>query len=380
MSSALIIGGGIGGLTAAVALHRKGWDVAVYEAAPALRPVGKGIWVPTNAMQVLERLDLAAAVHDAGWALDVIQIRTLSGWVLSAVDLQAVQAKYGHTTVSIQRATLVDALHGALPAGTLHLNKRFTGFTHESDQVVAHFADGTEAVGTLLIGADGIRSAVREQLFPGVPLRYSGQTCYRGVADMALPHKLARTCWEVWGGRYRFGFSAVGPQQVYWFAPVTAPAGKGHEGRLVAAQLAQWYAAFPSPIPEIIAATDSDDIIQTDLYDFSPMARWHEGRVVLLGDAAHAMTPNLGQGGAQAIEDAWVLAETLSGSSAVAEALTHYERMRMPKAAWLTKNSRRMGQAAHLEQPVARWVRDVGLRLTPARVSQKQMDRMYGLD
>ena len=305
MPSVLIIGVGIGGLTAALAFHLKGWDVAVYEAAPELRSVGKGIWVPANAMQVLNKLGLDASVAEAGCPLDAIQLRTKSGTVLSTFALGPVKAQYGYTTISIQRAALIGIFAAGLPAGTLHLGKRFSRFESGPDQVVAYFEDGSEAACDLLVGADGIRSVVREQLFPGVQLRYSGQTCYRGVSEMQLPSALSNTCWEVWGGRYRFGFSSLGHGQVYWFAPINAAAGGNVQTSEIAAQLADWYADFPSPISEIIATSSMTDVIRTDLFDFPPIPRWHEGRVVLIGDAAHAMTPNLGQGGAQAIEERW---------------------------------------------------------------------------
>lgn len=377
---ALIIGGGIGGLTAAVAFRQKGWEVAVYEAAPELRPVGKGIWAPPNAMQTLAKLGLAAAVAEAGCPLDGIQIRTQSGTVLSRFDLGPVKTQYGHTTISIHRAALIGLLAAALPAGVLHLGQRFSRFESSPDQVVATFEDGSAAQGDLLVGADGIRSVVREQLFPGVKLRYSGQTCYRGISEMKLPDALSNTCWEVWGGRYRFGFSSIEHGQVYWFAPMTAPAGGDFQTSETAAELADCYADFPNPIPQIIAASSMADVIRTDLYDFPPIPRWHEGRVVLIGDAAHAMTPNLGQGGAQAIEDALVLAEEFSQQHSAAEALGRFERIRMSKVKWVVNTAWRLGQMAHVQAPLARWLRDRALRWLPEQVNRKQLDRLYRLD
>lgn len=373
MPRVMIIGGGIGGLTAAVAFRRRGWDAAVYEAAPEFKPVGKGIWVQPNAMQVLARLGLADAVARAGLPVERIQLRTSSGAVLSTVDLDAVTAEYGHSVVSVHRAELVEALAAGLPPDALHLGRRFTGFTLEPDRVVARFEDGGEAAADLLVGADGLRSAVREQLFPGVPLRYSGQTCYRGVSAVDLPAGLSNTCWEVWGGRYRFGFSAIGPRQVYWFAPVVSPAGAAGSFRK------EWYAGFPEPIPAILAAADPAEVIQTDLYDFAPIPQWHAGRVVLLGDAAHAMTPNLGQGGAQAIEDAFVLAEQVAGRDSLAEALDAYERVRRPKATWVVNTAWRLGKLAHWQNAPARWLRDRALRWLPGRVARAQTRRLYRL-
>jgi len=371
----VIIGGGIGGLTAAVALRRKGWDAHVYEAAPALRPVGKGIWVPTNAMQVFDRLGLAAAVAAAGWALERIQVGTTAGTTLMDFDLSRAVAKYGHSTVSIHRAALVDVLAGALPPDALHLGRQCVGFEQNAGGVTARFGRDEQVRGDVLIGADGIHSAVREQLFPGVKLRYSGQTCYRGIAPMELPAGLARTCREVWGGKSRFGFSAVGPQQVYWFAPVTAPAGLEE----TVGPLSDLYAHFPEPIPEIVRRTPGAEIIRTDLYDFPPLDRWWQGKATLLGDAAHAMTPNLGQGGAQAIEDAYVLAEQLAAHKDVAAAFDAYERLRLPKVRWVAKTAWRIGRLAHVANPWLRRLRDLAMKATPSSMNERQFDGIYAL-
>jgi 2-polyprenyl-6-methoxyphenol hydroxylase-like FAD-dependent oxidoreductase len=377
MTRILIIGGGIGGLTAAVALRRRGFEATVYEAAPELRPVGKGIWVPTNAMQVLHRLGLGDAVVKAGWPLERIQLRTAAGRLLLDGDLHRVKAKYGHTTVSIHRAALVRVLAEALPPGALRFGHRCTGVEPDGAGVAARFTGGAQARGDLLVAADGIRSAVREQVFPGVPLRYSGLTCYRGIANLDLPADLARVCWEVWGGLARFGFSAIGPRQVYWFAPITAPADSPQpSGEALAAQ----YADFPVPIPDILRHTPAEEFIRTDLYDFAPIDRWWSGRVVLLGDAAHAMTPNLGQGGAQAVEDAYVLADRLAGCATVEEALREYERLRLPKVRWVVNTAWRFGRLAHLRGRWPQRLRDLALTWTPGWLSEKQFDWLYALN
>jgi 2-polyprenyl-6-methoxyphenol hydroxylase-like FAD-dependent oxidoreductase len=377
----LVIGGGIGGLAAAVALRRKGFVADVYEAAPELRPVGKGIWVPTNAMQVLDRLGLGDAIAAAGWPLVRIELRTTARGPLMDLDLRPFEAKYGRTTISIHRAELVRVLAAALPGDALHLGKRCVGFEEAGVGVAVRFEDGTEARGDLIVGADGIRSAVRERVYPGVRFRYSGQTCYRGIAEMDLPAELAHVCREVWGGDARFGFSAVGPRQVYWFAPVTAPpdapAPAVEElGRMLAAL----YAGFPDPVPEIVRRTPPGEVIRTDLYDFAPLRRWWQGRVVLLGDAAHAMTPNLGQGGAQAIEDAYVLADRLAAGGPVEQAVRGYERLRRPKVRRIVRTARLFGRLAHVRGRWLRAARDAVIRWTPQRMNDAQFDRLYALN
>lgn len=379
MKPVLIVGGGIGGLTTALALHRRGLEARVYEAAPALQPVGKGIWVPTNAMQVLQRLGVGEAVASAGWALERIRIGNDAGRTLLEADLGTYRARYGHTTISIHRAALMQALADALPDGTLVLGRRAVDFGREGDEVVARFDDGTAERGSLLVGADGLRSAVRERFFPGVRLRDSGQVCYRGVGALELPPDLARTCWEVWGGAVRFGFSAIGPRQVYWFAPISTTPGDPDTAGPWSARLAARYDAFPDPIPEVLRATPAEEVIRTELLDFPPLARWCDGRVALLGDAAHAMTPNLGQGGAQAIEDAHVLAARLAPGGPVEAALREYERLRIPRVRRIVQTAWRFGQLAHLRRPWLRRLRDLAIRCTPASVNDRQMDRLYAL-
>jgi enoyl-CoA hydratase/carnithine racemase len=198
----------------------------------------------------------------SGVPLERIEVHDKKDGVLLRLNLHQVQVKYRHTTVSIHRAALHRILLEHVWPGTFHLGKRCTGLTQARDGVTVQFQDGTQVKGDVLVGADGIHSVIRRALFPDVALRYSGQTCYRGIATMELPPSLARTCWEVWGGASRFGFSALGSQQVYWFAPMTAPAGRAEREGTLSEQLAERYAGFPAPIPAIIERTPMDEIIR----------------------------------------------------------------------------------------------------------------------
>jgi len=374
-----IIGGGIGGLATAVALQQRGFDAHVYEAASQLEPVGKGIWVPTNAMLVLNRLGLGDAVAERGVELKRIEVRDKRGGVLQAIDLGEVRARFGQTTVSILRAELQAVLTEALTDGTLHLGKRCKGVITSEEGAVALFDDGTEISGDVLIGADGIRSVVRETVVPNVPLRYAGQTCYLGLAEGRLPPELARTVWEVWGGSCRFGVSAVAGDRAYWFAPITASEVSETVGD-VTTYLAELYADFPKPIPDIIQRTPASEIIRVNLYDFALLERWAKARVVLVGDAAHAMTPNLGQGGAQAIEDAYVLAEALADEPDLESAFAVFEQVRQPKVKRIVRTAWWLGQLAHAKAPWVKGLRNAALRLTPDGVNQRQAHALYELN
>ena len=380
MLKIVVVGGGIGGLTTAIALQRKGFDAHVYESTAEVQPVGKGIWLPTNAMLALERLGLSDAVVGSGVPLERIEIHDKKDGLLLRLNLHQVKVKYGHTTVSIHRAALHRLLLEHLQPGTFHLGKRCTGFIQANNGVTVQFQDGTQVEGDVLVGADGIHSVIQQALFPDVALRYSGQTCYRGIATMELPASLARTCLEFWGGESRLGFSALGSRQVYWFAPVTAPACRAEWEGTLSGRLAECYAGFPAPIPAIIEHTLVDEVIRTDLYDLSPLKRWWKGRVILLGDAAHAMTPNLGQGGAQAIEDAFVLADKLSSCRSISEAFPEYERLRMPKVRRVVHTAWRYGQIAHTRSRWLQRLRNVGMKSVPDWVNQKRVEWLYALN
>jgi 2-polyprenyl-6-methoxyphenol hydroxylase-like FAD-dependent oxidoreductase len=374
-----IIGGGIGGLTLAIALQQRGIAAHVYEAAAELRPVGKGIWLPTNGMLVMERLGLADILVGQGIELERIEVHDQKQGRLQTIDLGVIKKQFGRTTTSILRADLQATLAAQIPAAQIHLGKRCTAVSQTPHTVTATFADGSNATSDLLIGADGLRSVVREQVAPAHPLRYSGQTCYLGLADIALPDDLLRVVREIWGGRLRFGYSAVAAERVYWFAPQTAPAGAPPPAA-PRVELLRAYADFPAPVREIIGKTDEAEMMKVDLHDIRPLQKWADGRLALLGDAAHGMTPNMGQGGAQAIEDAFALAHLLVESSDHQTAFSAYTALRQPKAHRVAALSRRFGQLAHLASPLLCTVRNGAFRLLPAGVNQRQAAALYRLD
>ena len=374
-----IIGGGIGGLTLAIALQQRGIEAHVYEAAAEIRPVGKGIWLPTNAMLVMERLRLADALIAHGIELNRIEVHDKTAGRLQAIDLVKIKQQFGRTTTSILRADLQATLAAHVAEGSLHLNKRVTAVSQTTNQVTATFDDGSQAHSDLLIGADGLRSQVREAVEPGVPLRYSGQTCYLGVSHIQLPPHLLRVVQEIWGGKFRFGYSAVGQNRVYWFAPQAAPANTSPPADMLA-QLKRDYADFPAPVGDILAHTPVGEIMKVDLNDVAGVDRWWNGRIVLIGDAAHAMTPNMGQGGAQAIEDAYALAQLLADNQSHETTFAQYQKLRQPKAQRVAALSWRFGQLAHNQSSLVRGVRNAAFKLLPASLNQRQAEQLYRLD
>jgi 2-polyprenyl-6-methoxyphenol hydroxylase-like FAD-dependent oxidoreductase len=245
---------------------------------------------------------------------------------------------------------------------------------------VVRFADGSREEASLVVAADGLRSVIRQQLFPEAQLRYSGQSSYRAVVPFTLAESFDRYGWEIWGPGCRFGLSNIGHGEVYWYATLDSAPGEKDTPGQAPARLQRMASDFPDPIPALIAATPEAQMLRTDMYDLPQLPVWHQGRAVLLGDAAHATTPNLGQGGAQAIEDAYVLAEALAANPDHTLAFQRYEGLRRAKATMVVTRSRQMGQIVHTRNPIMRTLRNTLLRSLPASVGQKQWEALYRLE
>jgi 2-polyprenyl-6-methoxyphenol hydroxylase-like FAD-dependent oxidoreductase len=287
----------------------------------------------------------------------------------------ALARRVGEVSVVVHRADLLAILHQHLPPGCVTLGQRCVRIEQDADGVTAHFDDGSAARGDLLIGCDGIRSVVRAQLVgAGAPV-YAGYSACRAV----LPFDSARvTAGEYWGAGARFGIAPLSGGRVYWFATRNTQADQHQTPEALRTLLRATFRDWCSPIPEIIATTDPASIIQNDVADRPPLARWSVGRATLLGDAAHPMTPNLGQGACQALEDAVVLARCLDDATDLAAALRTYEQRRIPRTSQLVRQSRRIGQVGQWQHPVACALRDALMRHILARSQDRQLDQVVG--
>ncbi|MBX2878153.1 MAG: FAD-dependent monooxygenase [Saprospiraceae bacterium] len=373
----IIIGGGIAGLTTAIALEQQGIDTHVYEAQSSLGVAGAGIWMATNAMQVFERLGLADDIKQRGMPLDKIEIADYRLKTIQATSQLLFVEAYGFSVTSILRSRLRDTLveHYGKP---VHTAKRLDRVLDNGQSVKAFFTDGSHVSGEILIGADGIHSAVRQELFPKSQIRYSGQTCWRGIADIALEAPYERACVETWGKKYRFGLSVISDKEVYWFAVAKAPRGEKDDRSFIKEKLQSMYAEFSEPIPSILSATPSHRIIRNDITDLLPIRDWHKGRICLIGDAAHATTPNMGQGGGQAVEDAWFLSRVLGEEKDYRLAFQQFQKKRQKKVTQVVKTSWQIGKVAHLS--FGQGLRNFLLRNTPKSIAEKRMLDLYSID
>lgn len=381
---ALILGAGIGGLTAALFLQKQGWEVVIYEKKESLSEFGAGIVLAANAMYVLHQLGLAEQVQAAGAKVGTAEIHTWEGKLITTVPVAKQAVQYGTYSYLIHRVKLQTILFDNLAEQTtVIMNKKMIEFEQDSSQVVVRFNDGTEDTGHLLIGADGIHSHVAQQLWGSVPLRYSGYTAFRGITPFTDKHYIPELGggFESWGSGRRFGFSQIGDGQVFWFAAINSEPGMEIECKKqhVLRQFKGWH----HPIEQVIKETDERVILTHDIFDRKPLKHWSQGRVTLLGDAAHPMLPNLGQGGAQAMEDAYVLAyglESISphSLSSVKEAIHRYETTRKPRVNRVVRQSRRMARMVQMSNPVTIMLRNRLLSVLPDNIQMKQLHWLLG--
>jgi 2-polyprenyl-6-methoxyphenol hydroxylase-like FAD-dependent oxidoreductase len=366
----LVIGAGIGGLVLARALEREGIEAKVFERAPAFAPVGAGILVQTAALLALRRLGLDHAVLERGREVTLGIGLTSKGKTLHSTPMGFLKDELGAGTVAIHRARLHEVFAGALERTPVLLGKHCVGFDDDGSGVTVRFEDGSSERGSLLVGADGLHSAVRRALFGEEPLRYAGYTSWRGIAPRVPGVEDGRIA-EIWGRGERFGYVAVSANETYWFAVANAPEG-GRDDDAHGVVLER-FRDFCEPVPALVEATPKERVFRTDIHDRVPVATWSRGRVTLLGDAAHPTTPNLGQGGCMAIEDAVTLAHFLETESDHASAFAAYEKRRVERTTRIVKASWSFGRVAQLEGAFGTALRNFAMGLTPASVVKKQL-------
>lgn len=369
-----IIGGGIGGLTLAIALQRKGFSVNVYEGAPKIQPLGAGLVLAANAMKAFMDIGIGDAVLKAGSVLKLLRIKDEKGRVLTETDSEALSRKFGViNNFAIHRADLHRVLVDALQPGTLHINKRCIDLVPQGPATSLKFADETSILADHVIAADGIHSVVRKKLLPDVRTRYAGYTCWRGVADNLPDVAGADETVETWGAGRRFGTVPLSNGRVYWFACLNA---KENDPRMRAfsnEDLLRHFRHFHKPIPEIIRATPPEAIIWNDIIDLSPLKKFAFGNILLMGDAAHATTPNMGQGACMAVEDAAVLARCMEENTSTSDAFQEFERKRIARTTNIVNKSWSIGKVAQFENPVLVALRNAAIKLTPPSVAEKQI-------
>ncbi len=363
-----IIGGGIGGLTAALALRQAGFEPQIFEQAPALLDVGAAIAIWPNAMRVLERLQLGDRVLGQAGVMEEIHWLDQHGFLINRVRI----AQNSAPAVALHRADLQHLLQHALPQSSIHLGHMLIDQQQRGDRIVAKFANGDSIDADFLIGADGIHSRVRAQFInDGDPI-YRGYTVWRGISP-SVPNALPpATAVELHGRGKRFGIGPAGRGRVGWWATVNTDDNTQ--------DLAQFFADWYPPVLELIEATPRSSVLKTGAFDRAPVRTWGHGRMTLLGDAIHPTTPNLGQGGCLAMEDAMILARCFEKYGADEEALRRYERCRYKRTTAVSRYSRYYGEVGQWENVWARGVRRAMLALVPEALALRVMQIVFDYD
>lgn len=382
MTEIAIIGGGIGGLSAAIALRRYGFEAEVFEQAPELLDLGAAIALWPNAMRALQHIGIAERILDASGVISEIRWLTEKGKTLNRVRLGNPQTP----AVALHRADLQRILLETVPSGTVRLGQSFLKQDQASDTITAIFSNDHSITCRFLIGADGIHSDVRTEILGSDAPRFRGYIVWRGISTSApkqIPYDAAV---ELYGAGKRFGVGPVGHGRVGWWAAAntTMKAGSTQESTPSDTsnpdELLELFEGWYEPVLDLIQSTPPTSVLRTQACDRLSSTTWGRGKTTLLGDAIHPTTPNLGQGGCMAIEDAVVLARCLEKYGLEEAALRAYERVRYSRTAAITSLSRIYGAVGHWENAWATGLRGKLMSFCPEVVIKQLMKLVLEYD
>lgn len=370
----IIIGGGIGGVAGAIALRKAGIDVVVLEQNPEVSQPGLGLHLGINTMRALDELGVGDRVRAMSIPVERLQFMSWRGRMLVDWPVGDLGRRLGANDVGVRRPDLHNVLVETLGPDALRTGTMCTGFTQDATGVTALIADGREERGDFLVGADGLRSVIRTALLGAAEPRHADNTSFRAILEFGeeqAPRGIFRT---VWGPGAVFVFYRIGRGELYW-AATQNPDGDGGlgDGRDAKTALLERYRGFCEPVQAMIEAADAQAIVQTPRVDRDPIKRWGEGRVTLLGDAAHAMLPTGSQGAGQAIEDAVVLGKSFDRDRDVVAALQGYEERRTGRTARFVKQARAIDKLGRWQNPVALAVRERIILRAMGKVAFKKL-------
>jgi len=368
-----IIGAGIAGLTTAISLEKIGFSVQIYEQASEIRPVGAGITLAHNAMQVYDKLGLKDDISELGNPISSMNVTTPDLIPMSKVETKCFDDKYSVNPVAIHRGELQNLLVKKLKNTRINLNKKLVEIKG-GRSISLLFSDDTEIKFDAVIAADGINSISRSVIFKENTIRKANQMCWRGISNINLSSKYQSELNEAWGKGSRFGFVQISPGRVYWYALLNNNSEENTPNNF-----SYNFKEYHQVVKDIISRTDTSKIFKDEIQDLEPISSWVQENICLVGDAAHATTPNMGQGACQAIEDAYVLSHCLDNYP-INVAFSRYEQLRMKKAKTVVSLSWRLGKISQLQNPALIAIRNFSIKLIPSIFNRIQLDKIYKLE
>jgi FAD-dependent urate hydroxylase len=347
----IVVGAGIGGLTTHLVCKRAGFEVEHYERQAHLGPAGAGIVLWPNGVKILLTLGLGEPLKKIGHRLERVVTRTNEGAPLFEMPVGDLERKLGAPVYPVSRTDLQTVLVDAVGADTLHLGANCVRVEQNDSSATAYFEDGRTATGDVVVGADGIHSVIRNDIVGEVAPRYSGIVNWVGLLanDGLQPEHVG---YEFLGEGKRCGLLPLADKRVYFGFACTMKEGSQPPVAGWRGELRDLFGSWPAPVPAVLERFEEAELKYLEIRDLPPLTRWSQGRLTLLGDAAHATTPTLGQGGCQAMEDAILLARCLGSTTlGVADGLTRYEAKRKERAEMIVARSRKKVETMHATDP-----------------------------
>ncbi|GAA5102313.1 FAD-dependent monooxygenase [Chryseobacterium ginsengisoli] len=371
MNSISIIGAGIGGLTLGNILKQHNLDFTIYESAPEIKPVGAGIMMAINAMQIFDKLGLKEKIENVGNKINGISITDEKFRLISKTNVLELEKKYNSCNVAIHRAELQRILSENIGFENIKLNHSLSSI-HKKENYVLKFENENEVESKIVFGADGIHSKVRNQIFETGKIRNAKQLCWRGLLDFELPEKYHHEAFELWGKGKRFGFVKLSEKKVYWYALIN----QGKQKRY--SNLVDYFYDFDPLVLDILESTLEENIILNEIIDLSSIPTWHSENLCLIGDAAHATTPNMGQGACQAIEDAYIIGKLLENNKDFNVVFDEFQKIRKEKVNYIVNTSWRIGKISQWEN--GNFLRNFLMRLIPESQNLKLAEKIIQLE
>lgn len=370
----IIVGAGIAGLSLGIGLHRRGKEFVILERSQLVDGIGAGLGITSNAITAFEHIGMADKVKAVANPLDTLRIVDRKGKLLVNGDPGLI-AGYDLTNYALHRSDLHQCLFRELPAERVHTRKQCAGIEERDGWYLLTCEDGSVFRGRYLVGADGLHSFVRRYIFPDSVVRYAGYTCWRAVID--LKEHFPYTSEETWGADGRFGITPLVNRQVYWYACINSAKPRDpYYTAFTIDDLRHHFREYHPAVVNALALTGNHRLIQNDIADMKPLPVYHKGHTVLLGDAAHATTPNMGQGACMGVEDAVVLLQELDRASSVAEAMAGFSRRRTERCRFIVATSQKMGRIAQLDHRFLVPVRNFLVRHLPAAIQRRQLAKV----